>query len=66
MIAFYSSLMTKGHFDVRHFLSVDKRLKIKVSKLVINEYKRLVEDKNIENQGFMEFDKVSPIGELRK
>lgn len=50
---------------VKHFLSVYKRLKTKVSKRVINEYKRLVEDSNIKSQGFMKFDKVAPIGELR-
>lgn len=66
MVLFYSLLMTKGQFDVRHFLSVYKRLKTNVSSRLINEYRRLVEDKNTENQGYMKFSKVAPIGELRK
>ena len=64
-VPFYNPLMRKAHLGVKHFLSVYKRLKTKVSKGVINEYKRLVEDSNIKSQGFMKFDKVAPIGELR-
>ncbi len=66
MVAFFSSLMKEGRFGVGHFLSVYKRLKANVSNRLINEYKRLVEDKNTENQEFMKFGKVAPIGELRK
>jgi hypothetical protein len=36
-----------------------------VARRVLNGYKCLVKDSNIDDQGFMEFDTVAPIGELR-
>lgn len=65
MTPLVSLLIKDSRFGFRHILSVYKRLKTKVSKRVINEYKRLVEDSNIKSQGFIKFDKVAPIGELR-
>lgn len=43
-----------------HILSVCRRLKAKIFRPVINEYRRLVKDRKINNQGFKEFDKVAP------
>lgn len=43
-------------------LNVCKRLKTEVARRVLNRYKRLVKESNIDNQGFMEFDAVERIG----
>lgn len=50
MIALFSPLIKDSHFCLKHLLSVCKRLKAKVSKRLINEYKRLVEDNTIDSQ----------------
>ena len=65
MILLISTLIKDTQFGLIHLLSVCKRLETKVSRCVINEYKRLIEDSNIERQGFMKFGEVAPIGELR-
>ncbi|MBK8109933.1 MAG: hypothetical protein IPK46_06145 [Saprospiraceae bacterium] len=65
IIPLIGPLIIDFHFGFRHVLSVCKRLKAKVFKRVVNEYKRLIKYSNIENNGFMEFDTVAPIGGLR-
>ena len=65
MIPLISPLVKDSHFCLIHFLSVCKRLDAKVSKRLINEYKRLVEDSNIDRQGFMEIGNIVVMGELR-
>lgn len=66
MIPLIGLLIKDTHFGFRHLLSVYNRLKVNVSNRLINEYKRFVEDKYTENQEFMKFGEVAPIGELRK
>ena len=56
MIPLVSPLIKDAHFGFRHVLSVCKRLMTEVARSVLNGYKRLVKDSNIDNQGFMEFD----------
>ena len=63
-VPFYNPLMRKAHLGVKHFLSVYKRLKTKVSKRVINEYKRLVEVMIFDNQLFMKIIQVTAKGEV--
>lgn len=62
---FCSLLMKEAHFGLRHLLSVYKRLKTKVSKHLINEFKRLDEVKVLENQLFTKIIRTVTIGELR-
>jgi len=65
MIPLISALNIDSYLGFRHILNVCKRLKAEVARRVLNGYKRLVKDSNIDNHGFMEFDTVAPIGELR-
>ena len=58
MIPLISPLIKDSHFCLKHLLSVCKLLKVKVSK-------RLVEDSNIDSQGFMKFDIIEFMGEMR-
>ena len=66
MIHHISLLLKDAHFGFRHLLSVCKRLNAKDSRCVINEYKRLIEDSNIDSQGFIIFGQVVTMVELRK
>ncbi|HMT77064.1 MAG TPA: hypothetical protein PKA44_05085 [Saprospiraceae bacterium] len=66
MIPLISPLIFDSYLGFRRVLSVCKRLKTEVDKSVLNGYKRLVKDSNIDNQGFMEFGTVAPMGELRE
>ncbi len=43
-------------------LNVCKRLMTEVARSLLNGYKCLVKDSNIDNQGFMEFDIIVPKG----
>ena len=65
MMPLNGPLISETHFGVKLILSVCKRLKTKVSKRVINVYKRLTKDVVIGNQGLMKFMGVAPIRELR-
>ena len=65
MIPLNIPLIKDSHFCLNHLLGVCKRLKAKVSKRLINEFKRLVEDSNIDSQGFMKFGNIMVMGELR-
>ncbi len=65
MIPLISPLNVDSYLGFRCILSVCKRLKTEVARRVLNGYKCLVKDSNIDDQGFMEFDTVAPIGELR-
>ncbi len=65
MIPLISPLIKDSHFCLKHLLSVCKRLKAKISKRLINEYKRLVKDSNIDSQGFMKFGDIAAMGEVR-
>ena len=65
MIPLISPLIKDSHFCLKHLLSVCKRLNAKVSKRLINEYKRLMEDSNIDSHGFMKFGNIMVMGELR-
>ena len=65
MMPLVGPLISETHFGVKLMLSVCKRLKTKVSKRVINVYKRLIKDVVIGNHGLMKFVGVAPIRELR-
>lgn len=65
MLPFCCLLKKEAHFDFRHLLSVYKRLKTKVSKHIINEYKRLDGVIVFKNQGFVKIIKTVAIVELR-
>lgn len=65
MIPLISPFIKDSHFYLKHLLSVCKRLKAKVSKRLIYDYKRLVEDSNIDSQGFMKFGNIADMGEVR-
>ena len=54
------------HLEYNLHINIYNRLNTKVCKRVLNGYKRLVKDSNIDNQGFMEFGTVAPMGELRE
>ncbi len=64
MIPLISPLIKDSHFCSKHLFSVCKRLEAKVSKRLIKEYKRLVEDSNVDSQGFMKFVNTADIGKL--
>ena len=65
MMPLVGPLISETHFGDKLILSVCKRLKTKVSKRVINVYKRLIKDVVIGNHGLMKFVGVAPIRELR-
>ena len=65
MIALIIPLIIDSFLGFRPMLNVCIRLRAEVTRRVLNGYKRLVKDSNIDNHGFMEFDTVAPIGELR-
>ena len=65
MIPLISPFIKDSHFCLKHLLNVCKRLKAKVSKRLINEYNRLVEDSNIASQRFMKFGNIAAMGEVR-
>ena len=65
IIPLISPFIKDSHFCLKHLLIVCKGLKAKVSKRLINKYKRLVEDSNIDSQGFMKFGNIVSMGELR-
>ena len=46
-------------------LNVFTRLNAKVGRRLLNEYRRLLEDINIDNQEDMEYLSIAPIRELR-
>ena len=64
MIPLIWQMFKDSHHGLNHVLIVCKRLKTEVARRVLHGYKRLVKDRNIDNQGFMEFDTVAPIGEV--
>ena len=65
MIPLINPLIKDCHIGFGYILSVCKRLRTEVARRVLNGYKRLVKDSKIYNHGFMEFDTVASIGELR-
>ena len=64
MMPLVGPLISETHFGDKLILSVCKRLKTKVSKRVINVYKRLTKDVVIGNQALMKFVGAAPKREL--